>query len=284
MKEISYTAQWTAAARAVESERTGDRLFRDEYARTLAAPRGFELLNKYRGAAVADFIAVRTRYMDDSVGRVMAEGWIDQVVMVASGMDTRPYRLAWPDRTTVYEVDHAALLAEKHDRLSGLSARPRVRTVHVGADLAEEWRPMLADVGFDAARPTLWVAEGLLFFLTEEQAADLLSALAKESAPGSELAVDMTSASLLAHPMTQPFLRALREADTPWLFGTDDPVGFLSGCGWAVHDLKQPGEPGAGEDRWPYPPPPRGIANAPRNWLINAALTEISSPQQEVRP
>ena len=60
MDDISYTAQWTAAARAREAERA-DGLFTDPYARALAEPRGFELLERYQGAAVSDFIAVRTR-------------------------------------------------------------------------------------------------------------------------------------------------------------------------------------------------------------------------------
>ncbi|WP_017596049.1 class I SAM-dependent methyltransferase [Nocardiopsis potens] len=282
MEEISYTAQWTAAARALESERPSGRLITDEYARRLAAPRGFELLERYKGAGVAEFIAVRTRYMDDSITRALAGGGIRQVAMVASGMDTRSYRLDWPEGTVVYEIDHGALLEEKRRRLRGFAPEPAVRTVPVPADLAEDWRTPLAGAGFDASLPTLWVAEGLLFFLEEKQAADLLSDLARASAPGSLLATDMTSASLLKHPMTQPFLAALAGDGTPWLFGTDDPAGFLARCGWTLRDLKQPGEPGAGEGRWPYPPPPRDARGAPRNWLVGAALAASAPGGQEV--
>ncbi|MFD0772488.1 SAM-dependent methyltransferase [Streptomonospora algeriensis] len=274
MDEISYTAQWTAAARALESERPSGRLFRDDYARSLAAPRGFELLERYKGAGVAEFIAVRTRYMDDSVARALAGGDISQVAIVASGMDTRPYRLDWPEGTVVYELDHVALLDEKYRRLSDLGSKPSVQTVPVPADLAEDWRTPLAEAGFDAEQPTLWVAEGLLFFLEHHQAAQLLSDLAAASAPGSWLATDMTSAALLKHPMTQSFLTSLAADGTPWRFGTDDPAAFLLDCGWTLSDLKQPGEPGAGEQRWPYPPPPADAPGAPRNWLVNATPSQ----------
>jgi methyltransferase (TIGR00027 family) len=273
---VSYTAQWTAAARALETERDGDGLFEDRYARALAAPRGFELLEKYRGGGVTDFIAIRTRYMDDSVARVMSQGEIDQIVLVANGMDTRPYRMRWPERATVYELDHSSLLVEKRARMDQLSAIPAVTIVEVGTDLAGDWRTALENGGFTPSQPTLWVAEGLLFFLTEDHAGALLKSMAEASAPGSWLAVDMTSAALLRHPVTQPFLSALRADDTPWQFGTDDPQGFLADHEWVIRDLKQPGQPGAGAGRWPYEVLPDHFRGVPRNWLVNATTAERS--------
>jgi methyltransferase (TIGR00027 family) len=273
MENVSYTAQWTAAARALESDRDADPLFVDEYAKDLAAPRGFELLEKYRGGGVAEFVAIRTRYIDDSVRAVMSTEPIAQVVLVASGMDTRVYRMDWPAGTTVYEIDHPDLLIEKQSRMAELSASPVVPTVELGVDLASDWRTPLRSHGFDPDRPTLWVVEGLLFFLTEEQAAGLLLGMAEVSAPGSTLAGDMTSATLLRHPMTQMFLATLRADGTPWRFGTDDPVGFLADHGWTVRDLKEPGQPGAGEGRWPYQLAAREVRGVPRNWLINAVAT-----------
>lgn len=270
MDDISYTAQWTAAARALESERA-DGLFRDDYARHLAEPRGFELLDRYQGAAVADFIAVRTRYMDDAITRVLGETGIRQVVLLANGMDARTHRLDWPDGTTVYELDHGALLTEKQTRLAELAATPKVPTVPVGVDLAGDWLGALKSAGFDPSQRTLWVAEGLVFFLTEEQVGRLLDTVAGACPADSLLVVDMTSETLLRHPMTQSFLRRLREDGTPWRFGTDDPAAFLAGHGWSVRDLRQPGEPGAGEGRWPYAVAPRDARGVPRNWLITAA-------------
>lgn len=71
MEDVSYTAQWTAAARCLETERDDGRLFEDPYARDLAEPRGFELLQRYQGTGVAEYIAIRTRYMDDAVSAVL---------------------------------------------------------------------------------------------------------------------------------------------------------------------------------------------------------------------
>ncbi|HET9382957.1 MAG TPA: SAM-dependent methyltransferase [Streptomyces sp.] len=274
MDDISYTAQWTAAARALESERT-DGLFRDAYAKSLAEPRGFELLDRYRGAAVGDFIAVRTRYIDDALASVLRQTGIRQVVLLAGGMDARTHRLDWPDDApTVYEVDHGPLLDEKQARLSALGATPKVPTVAVRADLAGDWVAALKSAGFDPAERTLWIAEGLLFFLTEEQVGRLLDTVLGACPPGSRLVVDMTSRTLLRHPLTQPFLRSLREDGTPWQFGTDEPEAFLARHGWTVQDVKQPGEPGAGAGRWPYGVAPREVGGVPRNWLVSAVTAE----------
>ncbi|MFI9423120.1 class I SAM-dependent methyltransferase [Streptomyces achromogenes] len=270
MEAVSYTAQWTAAARALESERTGDAMFEDPFARALAAPRGFELLDKYGGGGLVPFIAIRTRYFDDSVETVLRDGDVRQVVLVAAGMDTRAFRLTWPAGTTVYEIDHEALVEEKRARLARLGAEAAVERVEVKADLAQDWLPALKRAGFDPARPTLWIAEGLMFFLTEEQVVHLLRTLGSASASGSWLAVDFVSKALLRSPFSQSFLKGLKEDGTPWLFGTDEPEDFLAASGWKVRDLREPGDPGAGEGRWPYEVQPRDRRGVARSWLVRA--------------
>ncbi|MEU3626938.1 methyltransferase [Amycolatopsis coloradensis] len=272
MDAVSYTAQWTAAARAVETEREDGWLIRDELARELAAPRGFDLLDKYGGGGLLPYIAIRTRFFDDTVTDVLGTGEISQVVLIAAGMDARVFRLPWPDSAVVYEVDHGPLLAEKRARLARLGAAPKAKRVEVAADLAGDWVPALVDAGFDRDRPTLWVAEGLLFFLSEEQATGLLRTLAAASARKSGLAVDMVNRTLLRSPISRGFLDALAEDGTPWLFGTDEPEAFLAGTGWQSTQVAEPGQQGAGEGRWPYPVQPRERRGASRSWLVRAEL------------
>lgn len=272
MEAVSYTAQWTAAARAVETERGDERLVHDEYARFLAEPHGFELLNKYGGAGLKEFVAIRTKYIDDSITTILDTTEIKQVVLVASGMDTRSFRLKWPGGVIVYEVDHAALQDEKQQRLDRLGAVPAVEHRPVRADLASDWLPALQQSGFDPAAPALWVPEALFFFLTEDQAAQLLETLAQASAPGSWLATDILSKRLLRSPSTQLFLAALRKDGIPWLFGTDHPAWFLAQHGWELRQLHEPGEPGAGEGHWPYQIHPRSVRGISRNWLIRAEV------------
>ncbi|GIG55843.1 S-adenosyl-L-methionine-dependent methyltransferase [Longispora fulva] len=269
MEAVSLTAQWTAAARALESERP-DALFVDDCARTVAGDTGFTLLERYSGSGIVPFIAVRTKYMDDAIVAATAGDGPRQVVLVAAGMDTRVRRLPWPAGVTVYELDRPALLAAKNDLLATTTPRPGPERVPVPVDLAGEWTPALVAAGFDQAAPTLWVVEGLFFFLPEEAVTRLLGTLRGLSAAGSVLVADMASRASLTNPFARQFLGALEEDGAPWLFGTDEPEPFLKGTGWAVSDLKQPGEEGAAYGRWPYPAPPRELANAPRSFLFTA--------------
>ena len=270
MEPVSLTAQWTAAVRALESERPEHRLFVDPFARELARPDGFDLLERYAGAGIRDFIAIRTRYIDDALSDALSLEEIRQIVILAAGMDSRAYRLQWLDGTTVYEVDHQALMEEKKRRLSAIGAYPAARRIEVSADLAGSWLPALRQSGFNQGDKTLWVVEGLLFFLTRSQVRSLLVTLRDASATGSWLVTDMASKALLESPASQLFLAKLRKDGIPWLFGEDDPEEFLRACGWTLRDLKEPGNPGAGEGRWPYATPPRSVKGVPRSWLIQA--------------
>ncbi|MFE9611271.1 class I SAM-dependent methyltransferase [Streptomyces sp. NPDC006012] len=270
MEAVSYTAQWTAAARALETERGDQAIFKDRFARALAAPRGFELLEKNRGSGLIPFIAIRTRYLDESIQQILADNDIRQIVFVAAGMDTRPFRLEWPDGATVYEVDFPGLLEEKRRRLAGLRAQPLVDRTEVAVDLRREWLPELAQAGFDPGRPTLWIVEGLLFFLTPEQATDLLRALGSASAPGSWLGVDFVSQALLRSPFSREFRRNLEEDGTPWLFGTDEPEEYLASIGWKARDVREPGEPSTAHEDWPFQVQPRDRKGPSRSWLVRA--------------
>ncbi|MCQ4041492.1 class I SAM-dependent methyltransferase [Streptantibioticus rubrisoli] len=275
MEPVSRTAQWTAAARALESERA-DRIFDDPYARTVAGDTGFDLLERYRGSAVVPFVLVRTRYMDDAVTATVRERGIRQVVLVAAGMDMRAVRLSWPPGVTLYEMDRPALLDAKAALLADHPSAPTAvghcdrRTVPV--DLAAGWQDQLLAEGFVPGQPTLWVAEGLFFFLPEDVVRRLLTGLRELSAPGSVLIGDMTSRATLTNPLARGFLRVLEDDGNPWLFGTDGPEEFLSSCGWAVNDLKQPGEDGADFGRWPHPVQPRSVPNVPRSFLFTAEV------------
>jgi methyltransferase (TIGR00027 family) len=272
MQPVSLTAQWTAAIRALETEKTGDRLFVDELARGLAMPDGFELLERYAGGGVREFVTIRTRFFDDTVIRTLEEKRdLRQVVIVAAGMDTRAFRLSWPETTTIFEIDHEALLTEKKSRLLALGkGQSTANRIDVPADLSTEWTDALVTAGFDRTIPTLWVIEGLTFFLTEDQVQSMLRICRGLSSPGSVLVVDMINRTLLKSPASQLFLATLRKDGVPWRFGTDEPEAFLANLGWEAGPVLEPGQVDAAKDRWPYDVYPREIKGAQRSWLVVA--------------
>lgn len=273
MRTVSHTAQWTAAARALETEKPNP-LIRDPLARYLAEPDGFQLLNKFGGGGLQEFVAIRTHFIDEVIDRVVNQGELRQIVFIAAGMDTRAYRLPWHADARVFEVDYEDLHDFKQTKLDQLITQAQVDRRTVNADLAQDWIPALVEQGFDKDKPTLWVAEALFFFLTDAQAGHLLETLYKTSAPGSLLTLDLVNEELITNPGTQLFLSSLRSLGVPWLFGTNEPESFLSEHGWQVQVLSEPGEEGAGLAYWPYPVFPREIQSMPRNWLIQAVVKD----------
>ena len=61
---------------------------------------------------MGNYQAVRTHFFDDFFTAAAAAG-IRQIVILASGLDSRAYRLAWPAGTTVYEIDQPKVLEYK---------------------------------------------------------------------------------------------------------------------------------------------------------------------------
>ncbi|MEU6309704.1 SAM-dependent methyltransferase [Streptomyces sp. NPDC047014] len=269
MEAVSHTAQWTAAARALESERE-DALFDDPYARAVAGEKGFDLLKRYASPVTVDYLALRTLYLDQVLLAALEEHGVEQVVLVAAGMDTRPYRLEWGHKVAVFELDRAPLLEAKEKLLAGAALPGELTRTTVAVDLAGSWETALRDAGFRTESRTLWIVEGLLYYLEEEAARGLLTTLARLSSPGARVAGDVISVAALSNPVARPFIKALEEDGAPWLFGTDAPEELLRACGWTAEEVKQPGEEGSG--RWPYAVLPRQVPDVPRNFLFTAAL------------
>ncbi|OAR22906.1 methyltransferase [Streptomyces sp. ERV7] len=270
MEAVSYTAQWTAAARALETERD-DALFSDPYARAVAGEAGFKLLERYASPVTVAYLALRTAYLDQVLLNSLEAHEIDQVVLVAAGMDTRPYRLSWGRKVSVFELDRSALLDVKSELLADAEPAEGLTRTTVGVDLAGSWQSALLDAGFSTEARTLWIVEGLLYYLEEGAVRGLLESLARLSGPGALVAGDLISTAALSNPVARPFIKALEEDGAPWLFGTDTPEDLLAECGWSVQEIKQPGEEGSG--RWPYLVLPRHVTDVPRNFLFTAVLS-----------
>jgi methyltransferase (TIGR00027 family) len=138
---------------------------------------------------MAEQMAVRTRFFDDFFTQACAAG-IRQAVILASGLDTRAYRLPWPISTVVYEIDQPQVIDFKTNTLSGLGAAPAADRRPVGIDLREDWPTALRQHGFDTEQPTAWSAEGLLVYLPPEAQDRLFDNITALSAPGSRVATE----------------------------------------------------------------------------------------------
>jgi len=207
---VGVTATMVAAARAVAS-RVDRPLIDDPYAEPLVRAVGVDLLTRlatgevnagdlndvHDGATgsagamsrMVDNMAVRTKFFDEFFLDATNAG-IKQVVILASGLDSRAYRLPWPAQTVVYEVDQPQVIEFKTRTLAQLDAAPTADRRVVAVDLRDDWPAALRTAGFDPAQPTAWSAEGLLGYLPPDAQDRLLDTITELSAPGSRFATE----------------------------------------------------------------------------------------------
>lgn len=266
------SAFWIAAVRARESERD-DRLFDDPFARELAGPRGFATMAASERASGGEnaFIPVRVRWFDDLTLATVAAG-VRQVVLLGAGLDTRSHRLDLPAEVDWYEVDREEILTGKDRVLAAAVARCRRHPV--AGDLTGDWATPLLDAGFDQHRRTLWLAEGLVFYLTEEMIVAMLRTASRLCAPGSLFAADVIGTTGLDSPAMQPYRNWCAANDVPPPFGADDPTTLLTAGGWELADVTAPGAADANYGRLPAQP---GGLLPGRTHLVTGRLAEYSA-------
>ena len=179
IESIADTALWTAAYRALETERP-DALFRDPHAAHLAGERGRALLAALpRALDAAGSVAVRTHVLDRRVSSAVAIEGVDTVLNLGAGLDTRAYRLALPPSLRWFDVDLPLVLAHKATVLSGVA--PRCRLENIPLDLADATarRALFHRVAASAGR-ALVLSEGLLLYLAPAEVAALADDLHAE--------------------------------------------------------------------------------------------------------
>ena len=216
---VGVTATMVAAGRAMAT-RDPRALIDDPFAEPLVRAVGIEFFSAMidggvgsspfgdsdpqRAQAMVDGMAIRTKFFDDyftdyftdyfadhvTEAASAAAGGIRQAVILASGLDSRAYRLDWPADAVLYEIDQPAVIDFKTAALAGLGAQPTVQRRTVGIDLRQDWPAALRSAGFDPSVPTAWLAEGLLIYLPPEAQDRLIDTIGALSAPGSAVATE----------------------------------------------------------------------------------------------
>ncbi len=203
---VGSTAVMVAAARAAETEKD-DALIADPYAAVLVAGAGTgawtTMLDERiveKAAAIdpeiaaifqhmRNYQAVRTHFFDAYFAKAAAAG-IRQIVILASGLDSRAYRIEWPEGTTVFEIDQPKVLEYKAAKLAENDVKPRAARHEVAVDLRHDWPAALRGNGFDPSQPTAWLAEGLLMYLPADAQDRLFDLITELSAAGSRIAAE----------------------------------------------------------------------------------------------
>lgn len=198
---VGSTALSVATARALEAQKP-DPLAIDPFAEVFCRAVGgnasdvldgknpeHQLKTPDWGDHFVTFQGARTRYFDDYFRRA-ADAGVRQIVILAAGLDSRAYRLPWPDATTIFELDRPQVLDFKREVLAEQGAKSTAERREVAVDLRDDWPKALQDSGFDAAKPSAWIAEGLLIYLPAAAQQQLFTGIDALASTGSHVAVE----------------------------------------------------------------------------------------------
>lgn len=212
-ESVGATALGVAAARAAETE-SDNPLINDPFARIFVDAAGDGIWSMYTNRTLLagatdldpdlrapiqqmiDFMAARTAFFDEYF-LATADAGVRQVVILASGLDSRAWRLPWPDGTVVYELDQPKVLEFKSATLRQHGAQPASQLVNVPIDLRQDWPKALQKAGFDPSKPCAWLAEGLVRYLPARAQDLLFERIDALSRPGSWLASNVPGAGFL---------------------------------------------------------------------------------------
>lgn len=193
-----------------------------------------------------DLLLARTYLIDKTIA---SQPELGQLVILGAGFDTRCYSSAAHAGRSCFEVDLPATQTAKREALAaaGVDAS-HVRFVGVNFN-EESWMEKLKDAGFDNSRPSIFVLEGVSYYLPPDAVAATVN-LVNSSVPGTVLALDYASLELVEGTAIKPFSTGLRKMGEPLLFGlgTSDndhaPEEWCRSMGLRLIASKAVGRPG----------------------------------------
>jgi methyltransferase (TIGR00027 family) len=251
-KQSSASAAGVALLRAIEAQKPeGERVCYDPYARALI-PGGISftlskwviesgLYDRMAPGATA-FVIARERYIDDYLISELAEG-LDQVVILGAGFDTRAYRIPGMQKIRVFEIDHPDTQTEKLNRLKKVIDPLPVYVTFVPVDFnTQTLEECLHNSGYDEKAKTLFIWQGVTYFLTTKVIESTLAFISSHSGPGSTVIFDYFYNETV-HDTTRSDVKMMRRAarmtGEEYMFGIDqgqiEPFLVQRGFG-NVHD------------------------------------------------
>jgi methyltransferase (TIGR00027 family) len=191
---------------------------------------------------LASMVAARTAHCDDLLREAIG---IEQLVLLGSGLDMRPLRLAEHLRgATVFELDLPVMLQERQrviDRLRrevGDGLR-QVERHPIPADfLNDDVGALLRDhFAFSDTALTLVIYEGCSMYFDESQNVRTLRSISRRLRhPASRVWMDCVTPAVIDATTSDPnihrFVEQMELIGERFVFGPADPESFLARCGF----------------------------------------------------
>ncbi|AAM06123.1 TPA: class I SAM-dependent methyltransferase [Methanosarcina acetivorans] len=261
-RDPSKTAETLAIIRAMESRKPEEeRIYYDPYAFYFISRETMEYYSSHTAEAramleqserlvpgVGVSCLVRARYFDDVVKASITDG-LEQLVVLGAGYDSRAYRIEGLERVRVFEVDVPTTQKLKTDKVREIFGVLPGHVTYVPADLAvDDLGQRLAESGYDTSRKTLFLLEGLVYYLPPTAVDKVLAFIAHSSGRGSAMVFDYIPASLVDGTCEQEagrnWQKAVTDAGEPFLFGVDEVAleAFLSERGFTLRQKMTGGD------------------------------------------
>ncbi|KAK6938815.1 Methyltransferase Ppm1/Ppm2/Tcmp [Dillenia turbinata] len=246
---LRRSACQTAAARALWKHAIHDPfaelLAGETYLRSLYEKIKNDRLNNAREISGV-ILAVRTLWFDTKLEAALNsfKSKESQLVLLGAGMDMRAYRLSCLRESDVFEIDFPEVLQKKTNILQAAldSSKDHQTTkvmakslTKVAADVRDDdWFKKLQMAGFVPQKNTVWILEGILYYLSHSQAMQVLKIIADSCA--------LAHTVLLADFMNES---STTLSSSIFHFYSDWPDQLLPSLGFTHVALSQLGDPDA---------------------------------------
>lgn len=198
-KGSSVTAENVAFVRALESLKPeGERICYDPYAVRFLSQQYLMFLemaardpSKTPFPGVHNSLSARVRYFDDFVKKFIDEG-LEQLVILGAGYDTRAYRIeGLKDKVRVFEVDHPETQRVKMGKIKDIFGSLPNHVEYVSVDLEnEDFGQQLIENGYGKLQKTVFIMEGLIYYLPQKTIDEMLSCIVENSGTESAIIFD----------------------------------------------------------------------------------------------
>ncbi len=231
--QSSQSALGVALFRAIESQKPeARRICYDPCARAFVPTISYVLvklivdsgLYERMGPGAVGFITVRERYIDDYLKTGLTEG-LDQVVLLGAGFDTRAYRIPGIEKTRVFEVDYPATQEVKRKRLKKVVDPLPGYVTFVPVDFNSQLLgERMQSCGYSEQAKTLFIWQGVTYFLEAKGVDSTLDFIAHHAGPGSSVIFDYIYNEIFQDPNNsygKTLKRVAKLSGEEYVFGID---------------------------------------------------------------
>ena len=198
----SKTALWTTQMRAFAAEEENEDIRGDDFlAEIFLTPEMRDELNKTENRqsykeknfviGICEYVMARTRIFDQFYRQAIERG-VDQIVLLGAGYDSRPYRISTSStHVRIIELDVPPTQIRKKRCLA--EAGIKIPDMHRFASINFNSQPLedvLYAADYDPNQQTLFIWEGVTYYLGADAVEDTLDFITSHSPAGSMVAFD----------------------------------------------------------------------------------------------